>query len=335
MQLLKPMLLIVAVVVLSGNSGCRREETRPGAADGHDAVILAVSPQPVSAPVYVAYEKGFFTEEGLQVGLQSCNSGRDALNAVIEGQAHFGTVSDTPIMIAGLKGEKIYVLATVAESDKYMKIITRKDRGISIPADLKGKKIGVSSGTSGEFFLHVFLTLNHLAPQDVQAVTIRPEDMVDALATGEVDAVSTWVPYATILQKKLGDNALIIFDSGVYDMTWNITATQDFVNRHPEQVKKFLRAILRAEGHIKEHPEEARAITAGHILMDRSILDEIWNLYEFNTLLDQSLILNLEDQARWRMRQQNSTQKTPNFMDFIYTDGLKAVRPDVVGIAGK
>jgi NitT/TauT family transport system substrate-binding protein len=70
--------------------------------------------------------------------------------------------------------------------------------------------------------------------------------------------------------------------------------------------------------------------------MDMDMLSEIWALYDFNIVLDQSLILNLEDQARWMMKQEvGDTTTAPNFLDFMYTDGLKKVQPNAVRIAGK
>jgi NitT/TauT family transport system substrate-binding protein len=330
-----PLLAIALVVVLSVHLGCGRKD-EPESASRPEAVTIAVSPQPVSAAIYVAQDKGFFEQEGLQVTLQSHASGKAALNAVIGGEAQIGTTAETPIMIAGLQGEKFFVLGTVAESNRYMKIIARKDRGIATPADLKGKTIGVSSGTNGEFFLHVYLTLHHLAQKDVQAVSVRPDAIVDALASGKVDAVSTWAPHTTLLENQLGGNALVLHDPGIYAMTWNVAATRDFVQSHPGQIEKFLRVVIRATTFIKEQPDEARSITAKHIGMDMDMLSEIWALYDFNIVLDQSLILNLEDQARWMMKQEvGDTTTAPNFLDFMYTDGLKKVQPNAVRIAGK
>lgn len=324
--------LLVTMAYFLASGGCSQEQKSPVS---REKVTIAVSPQPVSAPIYVAYAKGFFEHEGLEVFLRSYTSGKDALNAVIEGKADFGTTAETPVMYAGLRGEKIYVVATLADSDKYMKIVARKDRGISATSDLKDKLIGVSPGTNGEFFLHVYLALNHLTQKDVRIVGIRPDDMVDALTTGRVDAVSTWAPHTTVLRNKLGDDALIIQDPGVYVMTWNVAAARDFVKSRPGCVEKFLRAVSRANEFIEEHPGEARSITADHIGMDMVILDEIWGLYNFNTVLDQSLILNLEDQARWSIKREAvAPRKTPDYMDFIYTAGLKSIRPEAVRIPG-
>jgi NitT/TauT family transport system substrate-binding protein len=118
-----------------------------------EKITLAVAAQPISAPVYVAYEKGFFKEEGLQVSLPSFGSGKDALALVLQGKAAFCTVAETPLVFAAINGKSFHIVATMAESTKYMKIVARKDRGIRSARDLSGKRIGVTMGTNAEYYL--------------------------------------------------------------------------------------------------------------------------------------------------------------------------------------
>jgi hypothetical protein len=68
---------------------------------------------------------------------------------------------------------------------------------------------------------------------------------------------------------------------------------------------------------------------------DGSVSESEWETYGFTATLDESLILNLEDQARWMIKSGVGGTTIPNVMNFIYTDGLKAVRPEAVGITGK
>ena len=153
---------------------------------------------------------------------------------------------------------------------------------------------------------------------------------------GEVDAVSTWAPHTMALRDKLGPKGLIFHDPDIYIMTWNIVTTQDLIKKNPERVRKFLRAVLRANRFIKEAPDETRAISAKYFGIDSFFFEREWKSYKFNTGLDQSLLLNLEDQARWLIkRDTGSNRKLPNFMDFIYADGLKAIEPGAVRITGK
>jgi len=72
-----------------------------------------------------------------------------------------------------------------------------------------------------------------------------------------------------------------------------------------------------------------------HLLIE-TLYEREWQDYSFAAVLNQSLILNLEDQARWMVRgEAGSARLGPNFLDFIYTDGLQVVQPDAVRIAGQ
>src|SRR5512134_1193382 len=86
-----------------------REDPRP-----REPITLAVARQPLSAPVYVAQERGLFEQEGLEATLQTYDTGKDALEAVLNGQHLFCTVAETPVMFAALRREPLALLATIA-----------------------------------------------------------------------------------------------------------------------------------------------------------------------------------------------------------------------------
>jgi ABC-type nitrate/sulfonate/bicarbonate transport system substrate-binding protein len=324
--------LIVVAFLLNGIIGCSREQSAPK----HEKITIAVSPWPASTPLYIAHEKGYFRDEGLDATLHSYTSGHLGLDAMLSGKADIATAGDTPIARAAIDSKPVAVVATVSEITSAILIIARKDRGISAPDDLRGKKIGLALGSAAEFFLHVYLTTSYINPKEVRIVNIAADKIVDALLNGEVDAVSTWSPFTIVLREKLGSNALILHDPNIYTMTWNIAATQDFVKTNPERIKRFLRAVIRANSFINEHPDEARTISAKHIGTDSPLFEKEWKAYNFTAVLDQSLILNLEDQARWMIKREAGSARRPsNFMDFIYTDGLNAVQPEAVTIAGR
>ena len=102
-------------------------------------LTLAEGSRPIAGPVYVAHAQGYFEAEGLEVILQPHTSGKAALQAVLEGRADLGTVAETPIMHAAMKGEQIYVVATIHQSEQNTVVVARQDRGILSPIDLSGR----------------------------------------------------------------------------------------------------------------------------------------------------------------------------------------------------
>jgi len=195
-------IVIVAVGISIGGYFWLSQEIPQKYTESVKKITIAVTTITDSTPVYIAFEKNYFKNEGIDVALQTHTSGKSALNAVKEGKADIATSAEAPLMHSGLKGEKIYIIATIEKTEKLNGIVARKDRGISTFGDLEGKKIGVTFGTGGEFFLDIFLTTSGISRNDIEYINLKPEKMFDALMNGEVDAVSSWNPHLLNLTKR-------------------------------------------------------------------------------------------------------------------------------------
>jgi ABC-type nitrate/sulfonate/bicarbonate transport system substrate-binding protein len=327
--------LLILLIIVFLMAGCSRKEEQDFSKQ-KEKITIAVTSWPASASVYVAHEKGYLKDEGLDATLLPYLSGHLGLDAVFSGKADLATAGETPIARAVIDGKPLAVIATVCRIDRAILIIGRKDRGISMRDDLRGRRIGVVAGTTADFFLHIYLATSYIDPKDVRVVNLATDKVVDALLNGEVDAVSTWAPHTVLLRDKLGDNAVVLHDPSLYTMTWNIVATQDFVKKNPECIRRLLRAIVSANQFISEKPSETRAICSRHIGADSPLFEREWTDYAFTVELDQGLVLNLEDQARWISKRRGFGDRNAiNFMNFIDADGLKAVKPEAVTITGK
>ena len=212
-----------------------------------EKITIAYTTTPNAILVNIAFAKGYFAEEGLDATPQPHPFGRLALNSVIDGKADLATVADTPIMFAVMNDRKITVIAVIQTSNQSDAIFAKKDRGIENPADLVGKKIGFAPGTTSEYFAYAFLLSHGIYEKQVRLVGMKPDDMAEAIGTGKVDAVSTWNPYLNQLQKKLGSQAVTFFGEAVYTETFCLAAEQEYVKKHPDAIRKVLRALLKAE----------------------------------------------------------------------------------------
>jgi len=283
--------------------------------------------------VFIAQVKGYFAHEGLNVTLQPYITGKDALDAALEGRAELATVADIPIMFAAMKGHPVSIVATIFTVEKDLGVIGRKDKGVLTLAHLNGKRIGVTLGTSGHFMLDAMLIRQKLSTDDVTLHDLQPQELVDALLKGDVDAVATWEPYLGALRTQLGANGMIFDSEEIYEVPFNIAGTRDYVVSHAEMIKKLVRALVRAERLCRDEPDAAHQIIASAINVSIENLQELWPSYRFNVTLDQSLLLTLEDETRWAIKNQLTDRShIPNYLDHVYPDALEAVTPAAVTV---
>jgi NitT/TauT family transport system substrate-binding protein len=283
--------------------------------------------------VFIAQVKGYFANAGLHVTLQSYTTGKEALDAALERRAELATVADIPIMFAIMKGHPVSIVATIFTEEKDPGVIGRKDKGILTPADLNGKRIGVTLGTSGHFMLDALLLRHKLSTNDVTLHNLQPQEIAEALLQGDVDAVATWEPYLGALRTQLGANGTIFDSEGIYEVPFNIAGMRDYVASHPGMIKQLVRALVRAERLCRDEPDAARQIIASAMNVSLEKLQGLWPSYRFNVTLDQSLLLTLEDETRWAIKNE-LTDRTdiPNYLDHVYLDALEAVTPAAVTI---
>ncbi len=321
------MLAPLALIALTA-MGCQPQKAEPP-----EKITIAYSTAGNAILMNIAFANDYFTQEGLEAVPQPHAFGKPALQSVIDGKADIATVGDTPIVFAVMNGKKISILATIQTSNKNEAILARKDRGIARPADLKGKKIGLTLGTTGHFFADAFLLEQGIDIKQVKIIDLKPDEMAAALASGRVDAVSTWNPTLLQLKKELGNNGIIYFGESIYTEQFCVVAGQEYVKKNFAAIKKVLRALIKAESFVRDHPAESRRLSADFLKIDKGILDEIWDIFTFRVTLDQALLVDLEDQARWAIKTRLAASRDmPNYFDFIYCDGLLAAKPEAVRI---
>lgn len=299
-----------------------------------EQVVLAVNTEYVgSCSVIVAQEEGFFKNEGLQVSIKPYTSGKAAMAAITQKNADLGTVADIPVMFAGLDATPISVIATIFSGEKDHGIVGRKDRGINVPSNLKGKNVGVPLGTSAHFTLDAFLNRQKLLATEVTVHNYKPEELPAALAEGKVDAVAIWEPYLGNAMEKLGNNGVVFYGQDVYESIYNMVGTRNYISQHPETVKKVLGALIHAAKICNNNPEVAQKIVSKATKIQIEKLRADWSSYQFDIVLDQGLILALEDEARWAIKKKMTDKlKVPNYLNNMYIGGLEFVNPSAVTV---
>ena len=113
-----------------------------------EPLAFAVARLPLSLPVYVAQDRGFFAEEGATVNVADCDIGRRCLERMLAGGADLATAANLPVVVASLQGQRFTIVASMASSRNDTKIVTRRGSGIDSAAALAGRRVGTFVGTS-------------------------------------------------------------------------------------------------------------------------------------------------------------------------------------------
>ena len=139
-------------------------------------------------------------------------------------------------------------------------VVANTEKGINSIADLKGKTIGVSSGTSAEIILNLALASAGLTQDDVTLTEMDANGMVTAMVSGGVDACATWSPSTMTIANALGDKALTLATNNDYvdQVTFpsSFITTEKFASENHDVLVRFSRALLKAQDYRAANIEE-------------------------------------------------------------------------------
>lgn len=288
--------------------------------------------QETSSLVYLAKKNRYFAEKGLNVDIKEYHFGFGSIQGALSGEVDIAFATDFALVASSLETGASRVLCSIAEAD-VEELIARKDKGISRIEDLKGKTIGVRQNSSAEFHLATFLLFNGLSKEDVRTVDLSPPDMVEAVLSNTIDAAVIWPPHAFRLKREMGGNAVSWSVQSGQVFFWLAITTERVLAEKPSAVNKFLSALLQAEAFAKANDAQTKSTVQNYLGLDAAYMDYHWPKQKFTIELPQSLLIKLEDEARWKIEKQYAGEKeVPNYLDFIVLDPLYKMKPRAVTI---
>lgn len=293
---------------------------------------IALSSTPHASLLHLAAAQGHFAAEGLSVSLVPVSHGKAALDKLAQGQADLAAAAELPFIVSVLKGQPWGVVASVASESGEMALVARRDR-IARPADLAGKRVGVTLGTSGEYFLWAWLTRHRLPPDAVAMTDLPPARLARALADGEVDAASTWQPVRREAEQALGAAGISFTAPDAYTVTHVVVGRLDYLRNSTDTMRRLMRALLRAERFLREQPGGALDATASRLGIAPAELKLQWAALDLRVELRQSQLITWEDEARWAMARGHVDKRpVPNLLPHLVLDALEAEAPRRVTI---
>jgi NitT/TauT family transport system substrate-binding protein len=211
-------------------------------------------------PLYIAREKGFFADEGLDVDLVVMEDVKTRMPALAAGRIDVAvTTIDTVLGFTSAERPLTYLFA-VDDSRGGDGIVASKD--IRSVADLKGKKVAFTQGSVSQFFLSVLLKDAGLKLSDVNGMNMTAGDAGAAFVAGQVDAAVTWEPWLS--RGKATDHGALLVDSSTKPglITDVMVTTRETLEKRRPEMEALYRAWSKAVAWQKANEKEADAIMA-------------------------------------------------------------------------
>ncbi|MFH1560276.1 MAG: ABC transporter substrate-binding protein [Chloroflexota bacterium] len=212
-------------------------------------VSLALDWYPNSnhAGFYVAQEKGYYRDEGLDVNIYVPANPEDVLKTVGAGRDDFGVSYQAEVLLARGEGVPVKSIAALVQHP-LNSIMVLEESGITRPRDLKGKTVGITGIPFEEALFSAMLEYDGISAEDVTLVNVG-FDLAPALIGKKVDAiVGAYWTHESIVMEMQGYpiSVLRMEEWGVPDFyELVLVASQDTVSEKPELVRRFLRATAR------------------------------------------------------------------------------------------
>lgn len=213
------------------------------------------------AGYYVALDKGWYREEGIDLTIKPGGPDISPVDVVAGNAAQFGTSLLADVIVAVQQGKPLISIGQIQQTNGLV-LLAKKVSGIQEPKDFIGKRVGVWLG-NWEAQFNALTAKENLASTDYTLVAQGYS--MDPFLKDELDVASAMIynEYNTVLESGMKPEELNTIDYADYGLDFpgdTLFTTRQTVENDPELVTKMLRATLRGWQYAIEHPEEAADI---------------------------------------------------------------------------
>ncbi len=266
--------LLASALLLTSFTACGGSDDET-TADGKPAKVV-IGTQQMPNDEGIAKALNYFEEEmGVEVEIQSFDSGADVNTALASGDIDFGLYGSCPVAIAisnDIGVEFIWIHEVLGSVES---LVAREETGITKIEDLVGKKVATPFASTAHFSILKALENAGIADK-VDLVSMTTAEIVAAWELGQIDAAYIWEPTLSQL-----DNKVTIITSEdcakAGYMTSNIEVVRkEFAEKYPEIVAGYIKAVSKAVDLYKN--DQSTAVTAISKFMDLSEDDALFQM---------------------------------------------------------
>ncbi|MFD4554328.1 ABC transporter substrate-binding protein [Streptomyces sp. NPDC058469] len=257
-----------AVTLLAAAACDSNSASKSGSsAKDHVTYVTAFGAAGRDAFAWVAEQKGYFRQAGIDVQIELGKATGENLKALASGKTQFASLDLTGATIsAGAKNSTAYrdFRAVLAIHQRTLvSIMAMQGSGISTPKDLQGKRIAAAANSVNQLLFPGYARLAGVDTAGIHWIAVQPVQLGPALASGKADALSTFLIGRPTIEKatvQARSKHVVVFPYSTYlpDLYGNATVTTtSLAAKKPDLVKRFRTALLKGLKYTIQHPDEA------------------------------------------------------------------------------
>ena len=214
------------------------------------------------AAYWVALEKGYYKDKGLDVTLENGKGSGDSIAKVDTNRADAGLADASVVIASNARGTTVKVVGMVFDKTP-LNIFSLKSNPLIKPKDLEGKTLGAPPGDSQRQMFPAFAKVNGIDASKVSWVNIEPAAKIAAVAEKRMDGVGEYSTGLPLYEKAAGKGNVAMMpwaDFGFDMYSMSILASEKTMKEKPKQLKAFLEASYMGWRDVMADPTGSMAI---------------------------------------------------------------------------
>ncbi|WP_141603983.1 ABC transporter substrate-binding protein [Terrilactibacillus laevilacticus] len=278
------LIFMISVLLIGMIAGCSNEKKADGNKQQDVTIMLDWYPNAVHSALYVAKEKGYFKDEGINLKIEMPADTNDPLKMAAVGKIDLAISYQKQVLLS--RSEDIPVVSIGSYVQHPLDaLIYNKSKGITRPKDLEGKKVGYASSPTSEPIIKTIVEHDGGDMSKVKMVDVG-FDLIPALATGKVDALEgAYINHEYLLLQKEGVNVgkLSLEKNGVPDSSELVFVTgEKTLKTEKDTLSKFMKALTKGQDDVKKDPKSALNVLLEHenknFKLDKKVETESLNI---------------------------------------------------------
>ena len=294
-------------------------------------ITLFGQPSVNNDAIWMAFEKGFYQQEGLDVTYRLFPSGTTAFQSFQTGQGDIVMTGDLPSVQYFFRVKGDYRTIAVIERDaKGYVVVAGKD--ITKPQDLVGKTVATRVGSTGSWFVSEYLTKNKIDPKTVTVKNLDTQVLPAALCGGEIAAFFIWQPVGSRTLEICPDKAHYLSDATGYIQGYLVAGARPEWLATPQGkdiATRWLRATMKGRDVAEKDFPAVAAYANAKLGLSEKATREQWETNTRPMAIDKVYYDDFCSLSRWAQGEKATDGKL-DFKALTWGDGLNAINPKLV-----